>query len=166
MQLNRSLAANAAFSTACGLFLLVAPDRVGEWLGVEASLVIRAVGAGLLLLGIWQLGGILDVHRARESGVYGHDVETWVPVDADRMWAVVSDLGGIHAFMPSLQSSELVHEMTGGWEVEPDGTGCTVRVWWRLRPRPRFMAPLILPVLGLRVDREFPGIIRRMADAA
>lgn len=43
-----SLRANAAFSTICGAALLGFADPIGRFIGIEESLWIRLVGAGLL----------------------------------------------------------------------------------------------------------------------
>lgn len=57
--------------------------------------------------------------------------------------------------------------MLGGWEVTPtDEPGATVKVWWELEPRPRLLAPVILPVLAFQVDRDFPKLIGRMTEDA
>lgn len=59
-----------------------------------------------------------------------------------------------------------VSTMVGGWEVISAGTGSDVMVWWEIAPKPRFLAPVLLPVLAFGADRDFVGIIRRMADDA
>jgi hypothetical protein len=57
-------------------------------------------------------------------------------------------------------------KMYGGWEVLPAQHGCTVKVWWELALQPRWAAPILLPVLAFKVDRDFPSVIGRMAIAA
>ncbi len=57
-----------------------------------------------------------------------------------------------------------VSTMIGGWEVMSAGTGSDVMVWWEIAPKPRFLAPVLLPVLAFSADRDFVGVIRRMAD--
>ncbi len=47
--LRLALLSNAAFSLACALLMLIRPDLVGQWLGVQAPLVLRIVGAGLVI---------------------------------------------------------------------------------------------------------------------
>jgi hypothetical protein len=47
--LRWALLSNATFSATSAVLLLAFPAMVGEWLGVEASLVYRLIGAGLLL---------------------------------------------------------------------------------------------------------------------
>ncbi|MBA4146672.1 MAG: SRPBCC family protein [Verrucomicrobia bacterium] len=55
-------------------------------------------------------------------------------------------------------------EMIGGWElVEISDKATEVHVWWELRPTPSFMAPLIMPLLGLKADMDFPPLVFRMA---
>lgn len=58
------------------------------------------------------------------------------------------------------------HAMDGGWEVKPQGSGSVVQVWWELEPKPRWLAPVLLPLLGWQADRDFPKVIARMTDAA
>lgn len=56
-------------------------------------------------------------------------------------------------------------EMIGGWELlEPSAYSTEVHVWWELKPEPKFMAPLIMPLLGLKADIDFPPLVYRMAD--
>jgi Polyketide cyclase / dehydrase and lipid transport len=56
--------------------------------------------------------------------------------------------------------------MVGGWKVMSAGTGAEVMVWWELVPKPRFLAPILLPILAFRADRDFVQIIQLMADDA
>jgi hypothetical protein len=56
--------------------------------------------------------------------------------------------------------------MNGGWAVQPDGNGSIITVWWELAPKPRLLAPLLLPLLAWQVDRDFPKVIAAMANAA
>jgi hypothetical protein len=51
--------------------------------------------------------------------------------------------------------------MVGGWEVTPAGDGAVVMVWWELEPKPRWLAPILLPLLAFKADRDFPKIARR-----
>ena len=58
-------------------------------------------------------------------------------------------------------------EMVGGWTVEPcESGGSYVTVWWTLLPRPAGLAMLIMPIFGLRADREITNVVRRMAAEA
>jgi uncharacterized protein YndB with AHSA1/START domain len=55
-------------------------------------------------------------------------------------------------------------EMIGGWELnEISEKETEVQIWWELRPTPSFMAPLIMPLLGLKADMDFPLLVFRMA---
>jgi len=57
-------------------------------------------------------------------------------------------------------------EMVGGWElVEVSDNETDVQIWWELRPKPPVLAPLILPLLGLKADIDFPPIVYRMANS-
>jgi len=53
--------------------------------------------------------------------------------------------------------------MKGGWEIlESTQNSCEVQIWWELKPKPPYMAPLILPLLGMKADMDFPAIVYRM----
>lgn len=56
--------------------------------------------------------------------------------------------------------------MTGGWKVTPAASGAEVMVWWELDPKPRFLAPILLPILAFQADRDFPKIVQSMAQDA
>ncbi|MDZ7736025.1 MAG: SRPBCC family protein [Gammaproteobacteria bacterium] len=56
--------------------------------------------------------------------------------------------------------------MVGGWKIMPAAEGSTVMIWWELEPKPKWLASLMLPVLAFQVDRDFPKLIGRMAEAA
>ncbi len=56
--------------------------------------------------------------------------------------------------------------MIGGWEVQSAGTGSDVVVWWELTPKPRWLAPVLMPILALSIDRDLVQIVQRMADDA
>lgn len=56
-----------------------------------------------------------------------------------------------------------VQQMYGGWEVIPSDFGCQVIVWFELMPKPKYLAPIILPLLAFQAERDFPKIIQRMA---
>jgi len=274
--LRIALAGNAAFSLSCAMVLLARPELVASWLGLEATLLLRAIGVGLtafaadllhqatrprlltwralyssfadllwvmgtllvllafpnllsatgvalvlavaavvLVFGAWQFWGIGRAHRGPNGSSYRHCIAVGVDVPAQAMWNVISRLGEIQRYMPSLRSSEILGDrppgvgavrmcedqagnrwgeectrfeagrsfdvrflaeapdfpfpatsMLGGWEVLPCGEGAEVTVWWELEPKPRLLAPVMLPMLAFGVDRDFPGIIQRMAAEA
>ena len=56
--------------------------------------------------------------------------------------------------------------MRGGWDVTPSAAGSQVMVWWELTPKQAFLAPILLPLLAFQADRDFPKIVKRMAEAA
>jgi hypothetical protein len=56
--------------------------------------------------------------------------------------------------------------MRGGWEIIPTGKGSEVMIWWELEPKPKLLAPILLPLLAFQADRDFPNIIQRMAADA
>jgi Polyketide cyclase / dehydrase and lipid transport len=53
--------------------------------------------------------------------------------------------------------------MFGGWEVIPMGRESDVVVWWEIAPKPRLLAPILLPILAFSADRDFVQIVQRMA---
>jgi len=48
LPLRWALASNAAFSFSCALIMLFFPIQVGEWLGVQAPLILKIIGIGLV----------------------------------------------------------------------------------------------------------------------
>lgn len=59
-----------------------------------------------------------------------------------------------------------VERMHGGWEVYPDASGSQLMVWWEFTLKHRLLAPVILALLAYQADRDFPKVVRRMAEAA
>lgn len=47
--LRLALASNAAFSLCCALLMLFRPELVSQWLGIDAPLVLQAIGVGLVI---------------------------------------------------------------------------------------------------------------------
>lgn len=274
--LRAALLANALFSAICATFMILDPGSVGTLLGVEAPLVIRGIGFGLVLFaadlihqatrpriatwralyasgadflwvlgtlvgialfpaalstsglvtvltvativfafGVWQLRGIRLAHGAGDPTLYRHCIVVRVDADVDAMWSVVHQLDDIQKYMPTLQSSVVLDgktpgvgairrcvdtagktwseectefrpgngfvvrfladapgfpfpatAMVGGWEVIPKDHGTDVMVWWELQPKPKWLAIAILPLLAIKVDRDFPPLIERMARDA
>ncbi len=191
--------------------LLIAPSL----LSAAGAILMLAIAGVVLAFGLWQLWGIGRAHRGANPSRYRHCVQVAVDVPADAMWSVISRLGEIERYMPSLRSSEVLGDrppgvgavrvcenhagrrwgeectrfedghgfdvrflaedpdfpfpatiMFGGWEVIPRGEGSEVRVWWELEPKPKLLAPVMLPMLAFGADRDFPVIIQRMAAAA
>jgi len=55
--------------------------------------------------------------------------------------------------------------MYGGWSAhQADFEHTEVIVWWELKAKPRFLAPLIVAILTFQADRDFPQVIQRMAS--
>jgi len=50
--LRTALLANACFSAICALLLVTLPTSVGDLLGIQAPLVLRLLGCGLLLFSV------------------------------------------------------------------------------------------------------------------
>ena len=275
--LRTALFANAVFSALCGLVMLAWSEFVGTLLGLQALLVFRLIGCGLLLFAaallhqatrprlatwralyasvadflwvissllglllfprlfsetgvavvlvvaavvltfsIWQMRGIDRAHRAENPALHRHCLVVHTEAPAANLWEVISRLGAIQNYSPSLVRSEILDgkapgvgavrrcadqssrcwaeecvafnpdhrsftlrfvseapdfpfpasTMIGGWEVKSVGTGSEVMVWWELTPKPRFLAPILLPILAFSVDRDLVQIVRRMADDA
>ncbi|MEE4378137.1 MAG: SRPBCC family protein [Candidatus Competibacteraceae bacterium] len=55
--------------------------------------------------------------------------------------------------------------MFGGWNVQEDGEGSTVEVWWSITPTLP-LGWLIVTLMGLRIDGDFAAMISRMAEVA
>lgn len=53
--------------------------------------------------------------------------------------------------------------MRGGWKIDPTPSGSQVMVWWEMKPKHKFVAPVLLPLLAFQVDRDLPKVIQRMA---
>jgi len=197
------------FGTLLGLLL------VPGILSGPGTTAVLAVAGAVFVFGAWQLWAINRFHWVPATGLHRHCIMVQVSTHAQPMWDVVSSLGDIKKYMPSLKSSEILDgkspgvgairhcvdhagkswseeciafengrrfvvrfhtqapnfpfpakTMIGGWEVAPAGETVRVMVWWELQPKPRFLAPIILPILAFQADRDFPKIIERMANDA
>lgn len=275
--LRTALLVNAFFSAVCALLMLFGSGSVETLLGIQAPVLIRLVGFGLLLfasdlihqatrprletwralyasvadllwvigsvlgllffsgllsatgvavvlaiagvvliLGLWQMWGIDRAHRAENLTLHRHCLVVRTEVPAANMWEVIRPMGDIQNYAPSLAKSEILDDeapgvgavrrctgrsgrcweeecvdfdpghcsftlrfvseapdfpfpvstMIGGWKVLSAGTGSDVMVWWELTPKPRFLAPILLPILAFSIDRDLVQIVRRMADDA
>lgn len=274
--LHIALLANAVFSVVCGLLMLVCPGFIENLLGIQAPLLLRLVGLGLLVFGVdlvhqatrprlatwralyasvsdflwvitsvvglllfsdlfsmtgvvlllivagvvlafacWQIWGIDFAHRADNPALHRHCLVVRTEAPAAAMWDVIRRMGDIQNYMPSLARSEIldskapgvgavrrctdrsgkcwaeecvdfepghsftmrfisevpdfpfpVSTMVGGWKVMSAGTGSEVMVWWELAPKPRFLAPILLPILAFGADRDFVQVIQLMAGDA
>lgn len=51
LPLRLALAANAVFSLSSALFMFFCPALVGEWLGIQAPLILQLIGIGLAIFG-------------------------------------------------------------------------------------------------------------------
>lgn len=274
--LHIALLANAVFSVVCGLLMLVWPGFIENLLGIQAPLLLRLVGLGLLVFAVdlvhqatrprlatwralyasvsdflwvitsvvglllfsdlfsltgvvlllivagvvlafacWQIWGIDFAHRADNPALHRHCLVVRTEAPAAAMWDVIRRMGDIQNYMPSLVSSEILDSkapgvgavrrctdrsgrcwaeecvdfesghsftmrfvteapdfpfpattMVGGWKVMSAGTGSEVMVWWELAPKPRLVAPILLPILAFGADRDFVQVIQLMADDA
>ncbi len=272
--LRVALFVNAVFSATCALLLLTLPAFVGDLLSIQAPLILRLVGVGLLIFsvdlmhqatqlrlgtwrvlyasmgdflwvigsvsglllfprllsvtgvaivtvvalvvfafGIWQIWGIDRAHRSENPALRRHCLVVHSKAPAADIWNVIERMGDIQNYMPSLVRSEILDGkapgvgavrhctdkagrswseecirfepgysftmrfiseapdfpfpasmMFGGWEVIPVGRESDVVVWWEIAPKPRFLAPILLPILAFSADRDFVQIVRRMTN--
>lgn len=186
-----------------------------ETLSGAGLAIVLAVAGIVFVFGAWQLWTIDRAHKVPGTGMSRHCILVNVSAPADAMWSVVSRMGDIKDYMPSLKSSEILDgkrpgvgavrrcvdrrgkswseecveynagrsfvvrfrteapdfpfpakAMKGGWEVTPAAEGSEVKVWWELAPKPRCLAPVMIPLLAWQVDRDFAEVIRRMAIEA
>lgn len=185
-----------------------------DYLAESGLVLVLSVAAVVLLLGIWQLWSINYFHLNAGSGLHRHCITVKVNAPANALWQVISKIGDINKYMPSLKSAEMLDgknpgrgairrcvdqqgkawseecteftnqsftvrfladapdfpfpatNMVGGWSVSSVAAGSEVMVWWELSPKPRYLAPILLPILAFQADRDFPQIIARMAQEA
>lgn len=55
-------------------------------------------------------------------------------------------------------------QMYGGWEVEGGNNISIVKVWWEIKPKPKWMSLIIISLLSSNADKDFPKIIHNMAN--
>lgn len=100
----RALMASAAdFSWVAGsiVLLLVYQDLFSS----SGRTLILGVAIVVLCFGVWQLWAAGRAHRITKAGEYRHCIMVETNAPADKMWKIVSDLGGIKNHMPSLKRS-------------------------------------------------------------
>ena len=56
--------------------------------------------------------------------------------------------------------------MLGGWDVEPNGTGSTVNIWFEVTPKYGIAHPVILAVMARSLASGFGAVVARMTAAA
>lgn len=60
-----------------------------------------------------------------------------------------------------------LHPMIGGWLISELGAdSCRATVWWSFTPRPRWLAPVMAPMLLSRVRPDMRATVRSMARSA
>ena len=77
-----AIAANAIFSTVCGLVMILAPERIAIWLGLERT-------ADILATGIFLLGFAAFLLVARLRGKLNFKL-AWAVVVGDLSWVIFS----------------------------------------------------------------------------
>ncbi|ERN41578.1 hypothetical protein KR51_00017970 [Rubidibacter lacunae KORDI 51-2] len=175
LPLRTALFANAVFSTICGLIMFACPEFFGTLIGLQALLVFRLIGCGLLLFaadllhqatrprletwralyasgadflwvissllglllfsrlfsetgvavvlavagvvpifGVWQMWGIDRAHRAENPALHRHCLVVHAEATPVNMWEVISRLGAIQKYSPSLVKSEILNGKAPG----------------------------------------------------
>ena len=111
----RSLYASAAdflWVLATGIWLICFPHALYS-VGNYVVIGVAAVVLGFGLLQLWSIG---LVHRL-PTGEYRHCIPVQVNVPADAMWCVISRLGDIQDYAPSLKRSQILDEKPSGMGV-------------------------------------------------
>ncbi|MCC5788370.1 MAG: SRPBCC family protein [Opitutales bacterium] len=176
------LAGVAAVVLACGIFqfwgvkhlhqLSHSPDHYRHCVLIEVNVAAAGMWETIAQLGeISRFMPALKYSSIRDNRIPGEGCVRQCEDQTAKQWAEECTL-----FDP--QSRSVVFQflcdepgfpfpataMRGGWKVNPIGTNsCEVMVWWEMVPKPQWLAPVLLPLLALQVDRDFPQMIARMA---
>ncbi|NJR39552.1 MAG: hypothetical protein HC781_12975 [Leptolyngbyaceae cyanobacterium CSU_1_4] len=76
--------------------------------------LVIAVAAIVLMFGVWQVWAIAKAHQLQDTGEYRHCIVVATNAPAAAMWRVVSRLGAIKNYMPSLKNSVVLDERSPG----------------------------------------------------
>lgn len=76
--------------------------------------LVITVATAVLLFGLWQFWAIGNVHKLPDTGEYRHCIIVETNAPANAMWRVISRLGDIKNYMPSLKSSVVLDGRTPG----------------------------------------------------
>lgn len=57
-------------------------------------------------------------------------------------------------------------KMLGGWEVEPNGTGSTINIWFEVTPKYGIAHSIILTLMARNLASSFGAVVARMTAAA
>lgn len=97
------IASIADFSWVIGsiLLLMVFPQLFSS-LG---NILIMGIAGVVFCFGTWQLWAIGKAHQTGQNGNYRHCIIVETNAPADKMWQVVSNIGDIKHYMPSLKRS-------------------------------------------------------------
>lgn len=112
----RALYASAGdFSWVIGTLALMV--LASDLFSSRGTLFVAGIAAAVLSFGVWQILAIAQVHRVpnvARRGEYRHCIIVEVNASANAMWQVISDLGDIKKYMPSLKSSVVVSDREPG----------------------------------------------------
>ncbi|MBD2329310.1 SRPBCC family protein [Alkalinema sp. FACHB-956] len=75
---------------------------------------VMAVAGVVLMLGLWQVWAIAKAHQVQGKAQYRHCILVETNAPADVMWQVVSRLGAIKNYMPSLKNSVILDGRSPG----------------------------------------------------
>jgi Polyketide cyclase / dehydrase and lipid transport len=109
----RALYASAAdFLWVIGTFTLL--GLFPNVLSHSGNRLVISVAVTVLIFGVWQVWAIEKAHKLQNTGEYRHCILVETNAPAEAMWRVVSRLGGIKDYMPSLKSSVVLDGRTPG----------------------------------------------------
>lgn len=109
----RALLASAAdFSWVAGsIVLLLTFPQLFSPLGIA---LVLAVAGAVFFFGAWQLWAAGRAHKLEGSGEYRHCIIVETNAPAEKMWRVVSNIGDIKHYMPSLKRSVVLEGKAPG----------------------------------------------------
>ena len=95
------IASIADFSWVIGSILLLM--TFPQLFSSRSDILIMSIAGVVFCFGTWQLWAIGKANQRRQHGTYCHCIMVEINVPADKMWQVVSNMGDIKHYMPSLK---------------------------------------------------------------
>jgi Polyketide cyclase / dehydrase and lipid transport len=80
----------------------------------SGNVLVIVVAAIVLMFGVWQVWAIAKAHQLQGTDEYRHCILVETNAPADAMWRVVSRLGAIKNYMPSLKNSVVLDGRSPG----------------------------------------------------